>query len=246
MYALDDRNRIRESIIEVAQADERIIGGALTGSAASVREDCWSDIDLAFGVSPKADFKQTITDFSELMYGSHAALHHLDVKSGAWVYRVFFLANTIQVDLAFAPGDHFGALATTFRMLFGTSTEQAPRPKRDVEELIGWGWLYALHVRSSLARRRYWQAEYMISGMRNQVLSLACRRYGLPESEGRGLDDLPLEVTAVLSEALVDSLDSVRLSRAFVVSIEALIFEAAYVDSALGERLAGALREVAS
>jgi hypothetical protein len=246
MYAPADRNRIRKSIIDVAQADERIIGGALTGSAASDREDYWSDIDLAFGVAPNADFNQTISDFSELMYKSHNAIDHVDVKSGGWVYRVFFLSNTLQVDLAFAPSDHFGALAPTFRMLFGTSTEQVPRPKRDAEELIGWGWLYALHVRSSLARKRYWQAEYMINGMRNQVLMLACRRHGLPESEGRGLDDLPVEVTAALSKALVGSLDCVGLSRAFAVIVEALIVEATNVDGRLGQRLARVLRDLVS
>jgi hypothetical protein len=246
MFASADRNRIRKTVIDFARVDKRIVGGALTGSAASDREDRWSDIDLAFGVAPNADFRQTIGDFSEFMYSSHGAIHHVDVKSGDWIYRVFFLANTLQVDLAFAPGDRFGALAPTFRLLFGGSTEQAPRPKRDVEELVGWGWLYALHVRSSLARKRFWQAEYMISGMRDQVLSLACRRHRLPENEGRGLDDLPAEVTAALSEALVGSLDYERLLRAFVVTIEALIAEATLVDSDLGQRLAVTLRELAS
>jgi len=196
-------------------------------------------------VAPNADFNQTIADFSEVMYNANDAIHHFDVKSGAWIYRVFFLANTLQVDLAFSPAEHFGALAPTFRMLFGTSTEQAPRFKRNIEELVGWGWLYALHVRSSLARKRFWQAEYMISGMRNQVLALACRRHGLPENEGRGVDDLPLEITAPLSEALIGTLEYERLSRAFVVVTETLIAETTKMDDSLGRRLANALRELA-
>jgi hypothetical protein len=246
MYTPIERDSLRKSLIATARADERIIGAALTGSAASNSEDRWSDIDLAFGVAPNADFNQTIADFSEVMYNSNGAIDHLDVKSGTWIYRVFFLANTLQVDLGFSPADHFGALAPTHRMLFGTSTKQAPRPKPDVRQLVGWGWLYALHVRSSLARDRYWQAEYMISGMRNQVLALACLRYDLPTSEGRGFDGLPCEVTARVSEALVSSLDPERLSQAFVVVIEALIAETLEVDSALAERLIGPLRELAS
>ena len=35
------------------------------------------------------------------MYDEHFALHHVDVVSGAWVYRVFLLPSTLQVDLAF-------------------------------------------------------------------------------------------------------------------------------------------------
>jgi hypothetical protein len=64
--------------------------------------------------------------------------------------------------------------------MFGASkpsqTEELPSPS----ELIGMGWLYALHARSSIARGRVWQAEYMISGMRDQVLALACLRHRLP------------------------------------------------------------------
>src|ERR671935_220226 len=69
--------------------------------------------------------------------------------------------------------------------------------------LIGYAWLYALHARSSLARGRLWQAEYMVSAMRDQALALACLRHGLPAREGRGIDLLPSEITAPLEEALV-------------------------------------------
>lgn len=30
------------------------------------------------------------------MYDHQRALHHLDVTAGAWIYRVFFLASTLQ------------------------------------------------------------------------------------------------------------------------------------------------------
>jgi hypothetical protein len=53
------------------------------------------------------------------------------------------------------------------------------------------GWLYALHARSSIARGRALQALYMINGIRDQAVSLACLRHGLPPDQGRGADDLP-------------------------------------------------------
>src|SRR5262245_62675289 len=129
MYPPAERDGLRDSLIAAARADKRITGAAVTGSAASGREDPWSDIDLAFGVAAAADFDQTIADWTAVMYGSNQALHHFDVASGAWIYRVFFLANTLQVDLAFTPADHFGALAPTFRLVFGTAAEQKPGPK---------------------------------------------------------------------------------------------------------------------
>jgi hypothetical protein len=246
MYTPAERDSLRESLIAIARADNRITGAAVTGSAAVDRTDRWSDVDLAFGVATTADFDQTIADWTELMYVSNGASHHFDVPSGNWIYRVFLLANTLQVDLAFAPVEHFGALAPTFRLIFGNASEQRQRPRRDAANLTGWSWLYGLHARSSLARGRYWQAEYMISAMRDHVLALACARLGLPTSEGRGFDDLPSSVTAPLLDALGGSLDAGRLSQSFIVVAEALIAELLEVDRSLAERLADPLRELSS
>jgi hypothetical protein len=119
------------------------------------------------------------------MYRQHGALHHMDVLSGATVYRVFLLASTLQVDIAFAPDAEFGAIAT-FRLIFGTAVDRLPAPAPGAAELIGLGWLYALNARSGIARGRAGQAEYMISGVRDHVLALACLRHGLPAVQGRG------------------------------------------------------------
>jgi hypothetical protein len=45
-----------------------------------------------------------------------------------------------------------------------------------------------------------WQAEFMVSAMRDQVLALACLRHGLPAREGRGMDLLPAAVNAAGAE----------------------------------------------
>ena len=42
----------------------------------------------------------------------------------------------------------------------------------------------------------------MISGMRDQVLALACLRHGLPAREGRGMDGLPADVAAVAPDMI--------------------------------------------
>jgi hypothetical protein len=106
------------------------------------------------------------------------------------------------------------------------------------------GWLYALHVRSSIARGRVWQAEYMLANVRNHVLALACLRHDLPAAEGRGVDRLPQEVTAPIADSLVRSLDTVELARAFRIITEAFITEIACVDGGLSQRLSGPLLEM--
>ncbi len=246
VFTPEQRERLRKGLVSAAYADTRITGAAVTGSAAVGREDRWSDIDLALCVAADADREQVLADWTDRMYREHAAVHHVDVIRGVTLYRVFLLASTLQVDLAFWPAAEFGAIAPAFRLLFGTANERSTAAAPVAAELIGMGWLHALHARSSIARDWVWQAEYMISAVRDHVLALACLRHGVPAIQGRGMDSLPPHISAALTGALVCSLDIAELRRAFGVISEALLVEIELVDGGLANRLAGPLRELAS
>jgi len=244
MFTPEGRTQLRDALIAAARADPRLTGAALTGSAAAGAEDRWSDIDLALGVAAGADRGRVIADWTDRVYRDGGAVHHLDVHFGNTLFRVFLLANTLQVDIAFWPAAEFGAYGPTFRLLFGTANPPRDRPAPDAAGLIGMGWLYGLHARSSIARGRPWQAEYFVSGMRDHVLALACLRHGLPAVEGRGIDRLPPEATAAVAAGLVRSLDAGELRRAFGVVTAALIAEMERADAALADRLRGPLHEL--
>jgi hypothetical protein len=122
------------------------------------------------------------------------------------LYRFFLLSNTLQVDLSFWPSRAFAASGPTHRLLFGETNDAPTWPPPSPEALVGMGWLYALHIRSSLARGRQWQAVHMLDGLRDQVVALACLRFGLPAHQGRGVDYLPPEETNLLADAQVISL----------------------------------------
>src|SRR5215218_1417657 len=212
-------------------------GVALTGSASIDAEDRWSDIDLAFGVATDANRGALIAEWTERMYQAHDAVHHMDVMAGAALFRVFLLRNTLQVDLAFWPESEFGAIASTFRLVSGKARERPAFPGPSAEPLIGMAWLHALHARTCIERGKVWQAEYMISGVRDHVLALACVRHGVPAVQGRGMDSLPAEVTAPVTAALVRSLDEAELRRAFASACELLLVEIEAVDADLARRL---------
>jgi hypothetical protein len=239
-----DREKVRNQVLAFAREDARISGAAVTGSVTRGAQDAWSDVDLAFGVSPSATVHEVVEDWTAMMYRDHTAVHHFDVLMGAWVYRVFLLRNLLQVDLAFAPADKFGARAPSFRLMFGDAVAlPAPRPAT-AEDVLGLGWMYALHAVRCIARGRRWQAELMISELRGEVMKLACLRYGLPTGEGRGLDALPASMTKGLEAALATSLEFDELRRASKVAIESLIAEARLVDVALAGRIEPILREL--
>jgi hypothetical protein len=242
LFTPQGRDRLRSEMLEYARYDDGIDGAALTGSGAAECEDEWSDIDLAFGIAERADVRSVLADWTAYMYDRHQALHHFDVTAGAWIYRVFLLPSTLQVDLAFVPALEFRALAPTFRLIFGKSNEPQHIPPPRPADLIGWAWLYAMHVRSCITRRKLWQTEYMISGARDTVLALACVRHNLPALHGRGFDQLPTEVTALLEGSLVRELNTAELARAFRVVVDALLVEIRHADRRLAERLQGTLK----
>lgn len=241
-YTVAQRSDLRDVLIAAARADARITGAALTGSAAVGAEDEWSDIDLALGLAAGVDQNAVLADWTAVMYSDHGTVHHTDVWSRGTVYRVFLLASTLQVDIAFAPAGEFGALGPTFQLLFGEAVEQPAWRAPSPVDLIGLGWLYALHARSSIARGKLWQAEYMISGVRDHVLMLMCLRHGVPHSQGRGLHLLPAATTAAVEPMLVRSLEPTELVRAFRASVDVLLAEVSAVDADLAVRLAPPLR----
>src|SRR5262245_21617262 len=103
MFTPEDRNRLRDALVAAARADPRITAAALAGSAAAGAEDRWSDIDLALCLATDADPARVVADWTERMYREGGAVHHLDVYLGDILFRVFLLASTLQVDIAFWP-----------------------------------------------------------------------------------------------------------------------------------------------
>lgn len=244
MFTPDDRSRLRARLLDRAAGDSRISGSAITGSAATDREDRWSDIDLAFGVIQPAELPAVLQSFTDCLYAEFAALHHVDVIAGSWIYRVFLLADTLQVDLAFVPACDFRAIAPSFRLVSGQANEPAPVAPPSAAHLFGMTWLYALHARSAIARNHLWQALHMINGVRDHALMLACLRHGLPTTHARGVHELPAAVTARFEASIPRELAGPELTRAFRALITAISGEMIHADAALAASLAPALKTI--
>jgi hypothetical protein len=241
VFSVAEREEIRARLLASAQADARVVSAAITGSAAGGSEDAWSDVDLALGIADGVAVDAVIADWTELVRREFEPVHHWDLPFGPTIFRVFLLANGLQVDLAFTPAAQFGAYGPNFRLVFGEQVEREPAGAPARDELVGFAWLYVLHARSSIERRQFWKAEYFISGARDYVLTLACARLALPAADARGFDRLPNEVKARLKGAFVQSLEPDELRRALRVVTDVLLQEVREQDPALAARLAGPL-----
>jgi hypothetical protein len=217
----------------------------VTGSAADDTEDRWSDIDLFFGVADGVPLDTVLADWSGHLYGELGALHHFDLKVPGAVYRAFLLPSCLEVDLGFTPADQFGPVGPHFRAVFGEVAQAHPDASPDPGHLIGLAWHHVLHARSCIERHKPWQAEYWISGIRDQTLALACLRFGQPTHYAKGADALPAAVTGELEDALVRSLALEELRRALRVAAARLLLELAATDAVQARRLEPPIRELA-
>lgn len=200
MFTRQDRDRVRDRVLEMASADPRVVAGAVVGSLASKEADRWSDLDLTFGVADGLSVQQVLEHHSGGLVNEFDAVRLFDLPFGSAIYRVFLLPGCLQLDLSFAPASEFGAIGANFRLLFGTAVEKPPVPAQGQEELFGYAVHHALRARFCIERDRLWHAEYWISGVRDYALSLACRRRNLQTHHGRGFDDLPGDVLEAFRE----------------------------------------------
>src|SRR5262249_51969232 len=109
MFTPQSRELVRERLLDVARADARITGGAVTGSMANGTEDDRSDLDLAFGVAASVDPEAVLCDWTKLVMAEFRAVHHFDLRAGSAIYRVFLLPDGLEVDIGLWPAGEFGA-----------------------------------------------------------------------------------------------------------------------------------------
>jgi hypothetical protein len=237
MYSASERDAVRSRLLDYARADENIVAAGVTGSSAIGAEDAWSDVDLSFGITDGADIASVIDEWTALLEREFGAMHHWDLVSPTTTFRVFLLPGSLEVDLGFTPRTHFAAYGPRFRPVFGElATREAPPPPA-VREEIGLGWHHVLHARACIERGKPWQAEWLISAIRDHVITLACVRLGLEPYFARGADRLPLDLREAIEPTLVSSLQLRDLRRTLRAAADALVAEVREHDTDLATRL---------
>ena len=224
---------MRDRVLALADADERVVAGAVVGSLAAGEGDLFSDLDLTFAVDDGVSVEDVLADWTPALADELDAVHLFDVAAGAAIYRVFLLPGCLQLDISFAPQASSGARTPSFRLLFGTAAQLPHVEPPAVEELFGHAVHHALRARFSLERGKLWLAEYWLSSLRDTALALACRRRGLPTSYGRGFDELPPPVLAGFESALPRSLAPDELLRSLAAAVDGLLSEAGELGAAV-------------
>lgn len=241
MFSVEQRDALRERVLQIAAEDPRVVAAAAVGSLAVGAGDRFSDLDLAFAIADGVPVHAVLDDWTSTLVGELDAIRLADLERGRSIYRVFLLPQALQLDLSMCPAAHFRPAGPRFRLIFGTTapgeSEVSASPGQlfiatplVAADLFGWAVVYALHARACIERRRVWQAEHYVGAVRDHALSLACLRHGLPAAQARGYDDLPAATLARFANtrACVDDPEALRSTLA--ACVHALMHEGAEAD----------------
>jgi hypothetical protein len=240
VFTVEQRDALRERLLRLAEADERVVAGAAVGSLAVDGGDRFSDLDLTFGIADRVPVADVLDDWTRTLIDELDAVHLADLERGPTTYRVFLLPDALQFDLSMTPAALFRPAGPRFRLLFGeTAAGDAAAAKPPAAgdiflptpsvapALFGWGVIYALHARACIERARVWQAEHYVGAVRDHALSLACLREGRPAVQARGYDDLSSDTLARCDDAHVGAVEPDALRKALAASVRALTREGA-------------------
>jgi hypothetical protein len=257
MFTVEQRDALRERVRRLAEEDERVVAGAAVGSlAVDGGGDRLSDVDLTFAIADHVRVADVLDDWTRTLADELDAVQLVDLERGPTTYRVFLLADLLQLDLSMTPAAQFRPAGPRFRLLFGQTAADrlealTPPVAGDLfiatpaieYDIFGWGVIYALHTRVCIERGRLWQAEHYVGAVRDHALALACLREGLPAAQARSYDDLSAETLARFEDAHLGPLEPGALRSALAASVVALTHEGGEASlphaQIVAERLAG-------
>ena len=89
LFSVNDLDRVRDYVLQLAKSDQRVVAGAVVGSLALSEGDRWSDLDLTFAVADNFSIFEVLEDWTRDIVKEFDAAQLFDLPSGASIYRVF-------------------------------------------------------------------------------------------------------------------------------------------------------------
>jgi hypothetical protein len=227
VFTVEQRDALRDHVLQLARKDKRVVAGAAVGSLALGGGDRYSDLDLTFAIADGIAVADVLDDWTRRLVDDLDAVHLVDLERGPTIYRVFLLPDLLQLDLSLTPAAQFRPAGPKFKLLFGATAagDSPPSKPPAAADLFGWGVIYALHARTCIERGRVWQAEHYAGAVRDHALVLACLREGVPAVQARGYDDLSAQTLARFEKTHVGGIEPAAIRAALAASVSALLYE---------------------
>ena len=131
VFTVEQRNALREHVLQLAEEDARVVAGAAVGSLAVDGGDPFSDLDLTFGIADDVPAIEVLDDWTRTLISEREAVHLADLARSPTTYRVFLLPDALQFDLSMTPAAQFRPAGPRFRL------EGALRSAAEEEAMAG-------------------------------------------------------------------------------------------------------------
>src|SRR3954466_5662231 len=69
VFTVEQRDALREHLLQLAEEDERVVAGAAVGSLAVDGGDRFSDLDLTFGIADHVPIAEVLDDWTGKLIG---------------------------------------------------------------------------------------------------------------------------------------------------------------------------------
>src|SRR5437763_16107615 len=93
MFTTEERDHVRDRIVEMARSDRRVTAGALIGSTAAGLGDRWSDLDITFGIEDGTRLNAVLDGSTEWFDSELGALQHWDLPHSPSLSRLLLLPS---------------------------------------------------------------------------------------------------------------------------------------------------------
>jgi hypothetical protein len=93
VFTVEQRDALREHLLQLAEEDERVVAGTAVGSLAVDGGDRFSDLDLTFGIADHIPVADVLNDWTRALIGERDAVHLAELARGPTTYRVFLLPD---------------------------------------------------------------------------------------------------------------------------------------------------------
>jgi len=87
MFTVEERDRVRNRLVQMSREDPRLVAGALVGSTAAGGGDQWSDLDLTFGLADNAILDDVVADWTARLKSQFGAVHLFDLPYLSTMYK---------------------------------------------------------------------------------------------------------------------------------------------------------------
>lgn len=242
LFTCDDRERIKNELIELFSEFKEVISVILVGSASIGFTDEISDLDFCIVVENNSNIGNLIRVVNEKIKDKYPVMDLLEVPQRG--LSVCILYNFLEIDIGFTTIDNLTARRGRWMVVYDSTnkTDEVMRQSWEINKnnkgktgpidaraqyvsIAEDIWHYLFHAIAGIKREKYWRVIGEMDIARNMLIELLGYKYSLETKRFRDVDEFPPEVKSILERTFAVNLNQKDLIKCLHALINAIYTE---------------------